>query len=435
MGEVYKARDTRLKRDVAIKVLADISAHDPARVARFQREAQLLAALNHPHIAAMYDIGHHEGIDFLVMQYLEGETLAGRLVRGPVPIADVLSYAADIADALDAAHQRMIVHRDLKPANIMLTRAGAVLLDFGLGSISEAASQPLTSSAPTRLTIEGTLLGTVGYMAPEQVEGREADTRSDLFAFGAILYEMIEGRRAFDGASAAIILGAIVRDDPPPLSPRAATPPTSLDALDRVVRRCLAKAPVDRWQSAGDLRAVLRWISDGRRTGFGEPPPSNTNRRAGIMVPVLTAMAAALATGVVMWRADKSLTPSLPSQVTSRFAVPLAPDSGLSNLDTPAIAIAPDARRIVYVGGTPARLYVRNTNDLTAKPVAGTEGASSPFFSPDGNWRSSPTAASTRCRLTVAIRSLSAAIAPPIPAAARGATLEQSRSRRFQGQG
>ena len=219
---------------------------------RFEREARTIASLNHPHICTLYDIGHQDGIDFLVMEYLEGETLAQRLLKGPLPLEQVLQYAIEIADALDKAHRKGVTHRDLKPGNIMLTKSGTKLLDFGLAKLKQEvapANVPL-SELPTAndpLTAQGTILGTLQYMAPEQLEGKEVDARTDIFAFGAVVYEMATGKRAFEGKSQASVIAAILEDDPPPMSSlQPMTPP----ALDRVVKKCLAKEPDERWQTA-----------------------------------------------------------------------------------------------------------------------------------------------------------------------------------------
>ena len=252
MGEVYRARDTRLDRIVAIKVLPTHLADRAELRERFEREARTIASLNHPHICTLYDIGHQDGTDFLVMEYLEGETLAQRLVKGPLPLEQVLQYAIEIADALDKAHRKGVTHRDLKPGNIMLTKSGTKLLDFGLAKLKQEAAPanvPL-SELPTAndpLTAQGTIVGTLQYMAPEQLEGKEVDARTDIFAFGAVVYEMATGKKAFEGKSQASVIAAILKSDPPPMSSlQPMTPP----ALDRVVKKCLAKEPDERWQSA-----------------------------------------------------------------------------------------------------------------------------------------------------------------------------------------
>src|SRR5512143_3441585 len=241
MGEVYKARDTRLDRTVAVKVLPEHLSSSTELRQRFEREARTISALSHPHICALYDVGNQEGVEYLVMEYLEGETLAERLARGRVPLEQTLSYGIEIADALDKAHRQGIIHRDLKPGNIMITKSGIKLLDFGLakavGAANPQASMTALPTAARELTQEGTILGTFQYMAPEQLEGREADSRSDIFSLGAVLYEMATGRKAFEGRSQASLIAAILTSEPPLLS---AVQPASPPALDRVVRGCLA---------------------------------------------------------------------------------------------------------------------------------------------------------------------------------------------------
>src|ERR1700740_240182 len=263
MGEVYRARDTRLERVVAVKILPDHLSDRAELRERFEREARTIASLNHPHICTLYDIGHQDGTDFLVMEYLEGETLAERLKKGPLPLGQVLQYAIEIADALDKAHRQGITHRDLKPGNIMLTKAGAKLLDFGLAKLRQGAgsTKPL-SELPTEkdaITAQGAILGTLQYMAPEQLEGKEADARADIFAFGVVMYEMATGKKAFEGKSQASVIAAILDRDPPPMSSlQPMTPP----ALDRVVKKCLAKEPEKRWQAASDVCDELKWIAE-----------------------------------------------------------------------------------------------------------------------------------------------------------------------------
>src|SRR5262245_12688604 len=254
MGEVYRASDTRLGRDVAVKILPAHVSESAGLQQRFEREARALAGLSHPNICALYDVGRQDGVDFLVMEFLQGESLAARLQRGPLAPDQALRIATEIASALDAAHRRGIVHRDLKPGNVMLTKNAAKLVDFGLAKASASLIQDASgdSAAPTRgqpLTAEGTILGTLDYMAPEQLEGREADSRSDLFSFGAILYQMLAGRAPFEGRSQAALIAAILSTEPRRISEIApSTPP----ALERALRRCLAKDPDERWQSARD---------------------------------------------------------------------------------------------------------------------------------------------------------------------------------------
>jgi eukaryotic-like serine/threonine-protein kinase len=262
MGEVYRAKDTRLDRIVAVKVLPATVATNPDRRARFEREARAVGALNHSGICSLYDIGREQSIDFLVMEYLEGESLAHRLARGPLPIDEVLRLGIEFGDALHQAHRQGVIHRDLKPANIMLvgsrSRPSAKLLDFGLAKMPGGGSRASSLEAATEtmdLTAEGTILGTFPYMSPGQLEGKDADQRSDLFAIGAVLYEMVTGRRAFQGASQASVIAAVMHKQPEPLSVRRGDAPP---ALERVIRRCLEKDPEDRWQSARDLALELK---------------------------------------------------------------------------------------------------------------------------------------------------------------------------------
>jgi serine/threonine protein kinase len=284
MGEVYRARDTRLDRTVAIKVLPPQFSTDPERRARFEREAMTIAGLSHPHICTRHDVGDHEGSTFLVMEHLTGQTLAQRLEKGPLPLEQALTVATEIADALAAAHRQGVIHRDLKPGNVMLTKAGANLLDFGLAKLKGHGEQPAAAhlaSAPTQstpLTGEGMIVGTLQYMAPEQLEGKPADAQTDLWALGAILYEMVTGKRAFEGASAASLIGAILERQPPPL---AALQPLTPLGVDRLVRQCLAKTPDDRPDTAHDLANELRWLALAlvRAMTLEEVKPSRVNVR------------------------------------------------------------------------------------------------------------------------------------------------------------
>jgi len=268
MGEVYRARDTRLGRDVAIKVLpAHLSASPEVR-ARFEHEARTISQLNHPHICTLYDVGHQDDVDYLVMELLEGETLAHRLEKGPLPLAEVLRLGTQIAEALDRAHHSGIVHRDLKPGNVMLTKGGAKLMDFGLaratGLVAVAGAETESPTVSRPLTAEGTVVGTFQYMAPEQLEGKEADARADIWALGCVLYEMATGKRAFEGKSQASLIAAVLEHEPAAITAlRPASPPV----LDHVVRGCLAKDPAERWQSARDVMQELAWI-----TQAGEAP-------------------------------------------------------------------------------------------------------------------------------------------------------------------
>jgi eukaryotic-like serine/threonine-protein kinase len=390
MGEVYRARDTRLDRTVAVKVLPASLAGDPGFRERFEREARTISSLEHPHICALYDVGRvrpegPEGgrveVDFLVMPYLDGETLAAHLARGALPLDQVLRHAAEIADALDRAHRAGIVHRDLKPGNIMLTKTGARLLDFGLakpgaGALIGGGATTLATS-PAHLTAQGTILGTVPYMAPEQLEGREADSRTDIFAFGAVLYEMATGRPAFAGATPASLIGAIMGSHPAPASSvRAGVSP----ALDFVIATCLAKDPDERFQSAHDLKHQLRWMAAGSQAS-GAAPAVTARRRpwsAALLVGALAIVAAGLAVPATRHLLE---TPSAPAPV--RFTV--TPPEGAVVFDTPVLS--PDGRQLAFTAldaTLTAQLWVRPLGSLDPVRVPGTEGAQYPFWSPDG---------------------------------------------------
>src|SRR6202140_5423868 len=324
MGEVYRALDTRLDRTVAVKILPSHLSTDPTLRQRFDQEAKAISSLNHPHICALYDVGHQDGTDFLVMEYLEGDTLAKLLEKGPLPLAQVLKYGFSIADALDKAHRQGIVHRDLKPGNIMITKSGAKLLDFGLAK----AALPLTSGATltaavtrtTPVTQQGTIVGTFQYMSPEQIEARELDARSDIFSFGAVLYEMLTGKRAFPGKSQLSVASAVLEKDPEPISSlQPLTPP----ALDRAIRVCLTKDPEDRWQTARDLLLELKWIAEGgSQTGGAALIVSESKKREWlpwIAVALLALAGTALAIGFVS-RAPKPSQPMTLSAETGADA-------------------------------------------------------------------------------------------------------------------
>src|SRR5579862_6556037 len=262
MGEVYRAVDTRLSRTVAIKVLPPHLAADPEARARFDREAQAISSLNHPRICALYDVGHQDPspalaqpVDYLVLEFVEGETLAARLARGALPIDQAVAVAIEICEGLERAHRQYLTHRDLKPANVMITASGVKLLDFGLAKQRAAA---VADGMTAAVTAHGTIVGTLNYMAPEQIEGRDADARSDIWAFGCLLYEMIGGTKAFDGTSGASVIAAILERQPPPLPPQRGVPARLWD----VIRTCLEKNPDDRWQSVRDLRRELTWMRD-----------------------------------------------------------------------------------------------------------------------------------------------------------------------------
>jgi serine/threonine protein kinase/Tol biopolymer transport system component len=381
MGRVYRARDARLGRDVAIKVLPDEVSADPERRARFEREAKAVSILNHPHICTLYDVGYEDGTFFLVLEHLEGETLAERLKKGPLPLKTALEVAIQIADALDAAHRRGIVHRDLKPGNVMVTREGVKLLDFGLakkkGHTSEIPEDSRRSTHPMPLTGAGSFLGTVQYMAPEQLEGKDVDARADHFAFGAVLYEMLTGRRAFEGGSQASLIAAILQSDPPPPSKLQSLSPPE---LDRLVATCLAKDPDERWQSARDVERELEWIA--RQSIQNVELKGMTPRRTALALAAVLLIGATLP-GVVFW----SFTGTSPPTVT-RFVVSLPESDRLVSEVGRPLALSPDGRTLVYAASHDGKiqLYRRSLAEFGPFLIAGTEGGRAPFFSPDGEW-------------------------------------------------
>jgi Tol biopolymer transport system component len=386
MGEVYKARDTRLGRDVAVKVLPSHLSESPDLKARFEREARAIAALSHPHICAIYDVGSQEGVEYLVMELLEGQTLAERLEKGALPAEQVLKFGVEIADALDRAHRAGIVHRDLKPGNIMLTRSGVKLLDFGLAKHRAAATQseirdlsslPTEASPSHPLTEQGTIMGTFQYMAPEQLEGHDADARSDIFAFGCVLFEMATGQKAFSGKSRLSLVSSILRDDPRPISSIAPmTPP----ALDRVVKTCLAKDPEDRFQTAHDVKLQLEWIAEaGSQAGAPAVVISRRKSRerlAWIGFGAALLLAAIFAVG--FWRR----APQLPRPIVASLPLP-------EKIIVGEFALSPDGGRLAFTAGKPGAtpgLWVRALGSATAQPVAGVEESYFPFWSPDGKF-------------------------------------------------
>ncbi len=384
MGEVYRARDTRLDRSVAVKVLPSEIVPTPELRARFEREARAASALNHPHICVIHDVGQQDGTEYLVMELLEGETLAQRLDRGPLPPSDVLRFGVEIADALDRAHRGGIVHRDLKPGNIMLTKSGAKLMDFGLArSTGLAASVSGMTQSPTvtrPLTAEGTIVGTFQYMAPEQLEGKDADARTDLFALGAVLYEMATGRKAFEGKSQASLISAIMSSQPPPIATFA---PLSPPSLDQVVRECLAKDPDERIQSAHDVKLQLQWIREaGSQAGV---PASIAAKRAGreraaFVAAAVAALVAAAAVTIPRLGTRPNLEPMRLS-ILSPPGLTLVPDPSMS-------ALSPDGQSFVFTAFDSAvtHLWLRPLGALTAHLLEGTENPAFPFWSPDGRF-------------------------------------------------
>jgi eukaryotic-like serine/threonine-protein kinase len=380
MGEVYRAHDARLGRDVAIKVLPAAVANDRDRLKRFEREARLLAKINHPSIGAIYGLVEANGVRALVLELIEGDTLSAVLARGPLKLERAVSLAAQIADALDHAHRRGITHRDLKPSNIMLTRDGVKLLDFGVGKWTPATAE-ITGTRPSTLTGEGAIVGTLHYMSPEQLEGRATDARSDVFSFGAVLFEMLSGRKAFDGASQASIIAAVLEAPTPRLTRVTGALATR---VDRVLNKCLAKDPDDRWQSAHDLADELRWLMAEAVPGGEAPRISGpaTSRRG---VTGAIAVAAALLILVVMgwtstWRSSAVVTPAS----TLRFSV----QTQAGDLQDGSFDISDDGEQLVYYDETAAGrvLHVRRLDRFDTFALRGSDNAFSPVFSPDGQW-------------------------------------------------
>jgi len=380
MGEVYRARDTRLDRTVAVKILPSHLSDNHEAKQRFDREARAISLLNHPNICTLYDVGHQHGIDYLVMEFLEGQTLADRLMQGPLPLEQTIRYGAQIADALAKAHKLGITHRDLKPANIMLTKSGAKLMDFGLAKESGPAALSVALTEMTadqaKLTQEGTIIGTLQYMAPEQLEGKEADPRTDIFALGEVIYEMATGQPAFSGKSRASLIAAILTTEPPPIAQlQPMTPP----ALDRVVKKCLAKDPDERWQSASDLAGELSWIAEaGSQTAQAKHGPTGRQRweRGGWLLAA-TFFLLVIAGGAAWWRADnRRLAP-----MYFHASVPFAAND---------VALSPDGHWLAMAAYSAqvsnSLLWTHEVGSRRSNSIEGTEGASYPFWSPDSRF-------------------------------------------------
>ena len=385
MGEIYKANDPRLNRTVAIKVLPSNIAGNPELKERFEREAKAISSLNHAHICTLYDIGNENGIDYLVMEFLEGETLSERLSRGPIPYEEMLQLSIQIASGLDAAHHQGLIHRDLKPSNIMITGEGAKLLDFGLAKLQLSQSDPNISAITqtTPLTGANTVLGTMQYMAPEQLEGKGADVRSDIFAFGAIMYEMSTGKRAFQGSSNATLIASIISQEPISIS---AVIPATPPLFERLVKKCLSKEPRKRWQSVSDLSDELRWISQGG-SQIGLPAQVAAKRRFRFDLARAIGAVAILSTALFAYLFYVQKTKPVPVIMST-----ILPDTGseLATYASGSVILSPTADRIAFTAvdtlDNQVKLWVRSLNSIAAVPLRGTENVYFPFWSPDGEY-------------------------------------------------
>jgi eukaryotic-like serine/threonine-protein kinase len=392
MGEVYRALDTRLDRTVAVKILPEQHSQNPEARQRFEREARAISSLNHRNICILHDVGHQDGIEYLVMEYLEGETLADRLAKGSLPLPQVLKYGVDICEGLDRAHKSGVVHRDLKPGNIMLTKSGAKLMDFGLAKSAPAMAAVSSSSltmeltsplASQPLTERGLVVGTFQYMSPEQVEGKEADACTDIFALGSVLYEMATGKRAFEGKSNLSVASAILEKEPEPIT---TIQPMAPPALDHVIRGCLAKNPDDRWQSAGDIARELRWISSSgsSESGVSAVSPRRTRRNWDRIGWIGLAVILLAITGWLVLR------PLPAGRVVQSFLTPPPGASFEFNGDySGPPVISHDGRQIAFsarVGKEPTSLYFQALDSMAPTKLDGTENATFPFWSPDGKF-------------------------------------------------
>jgi eukaryotic-like serine/threonine-protein kinase len=390
MGAVYKARDTRLDRLVAIKVLSSDLAASPEARERFEREARTISQLSHPHICALFDVGRHEDVEFLVMELLEGETLAARLAKGALPMAQTLRFGIEIADALHAAHRQGIVHRDLKPANVMLTKSGVKLLDFGLAKsaapvFAGPSGEAETAADVAQISQAGTIAGTLQYMSPEQLEGRSADARSDIFALGAVLYEMVSAKKAFAASSPIGVASAILHHHPPSLMAEQPATPT---VLDRIVRGCLTKDPDERWQTAHDVKLQLSAVQED--SGIAPARESISPARSRSWLPWAIAAAsmvvAAGAASAALWM--RAAPAPAPVNRVVRFSIPPPEGAAFSDtVETICIALSPDGSQLAFVAENEKgdrRVWMRSLAAVEARPVPGTEGARTVIWSPDG---------------------------------------------------
>ncbi len=391
MGEVYRARDTRLDRTVAVKVLPTHLASDPALRQRFEREARAISSLNHPNICTLHDVGRQNGVDYLVMEFLEGETLEKRLEKGALPVKQVLEYGMQIAEALDRAHRQGIVHRDLKPGNVMLTRSGAKLMDFGLAKppalpagLLSGTDSPTSPSASKPLTQEGTIVGTYQYMAPEQIQGQEADARTDIFALGVLLYEMATGQRPFTGKTALSVMSGILEREPEPLS---RLQPMAPSHLEHVVLRALEKDPDERWQSAADVRAELKWVMDqGSQASrsIAAMPGRAMRAKLGWMLAALATLVAVVFASLYFQSAKQTMPvirSFLPPPDKSTYVLSTGDDAGPPAISSDGSKLAFTARG---ANGIPM-IWVRQLDQLAPRALPGTERGWFPFWSPDGS--------------------------------------------------
>jgi serine/threonine protein kinase/Tol biopolymer transport system component len=391
MGEVYRACDTRLDRFVAIKILHSHLSCSLELKTRFEREARTLSSLSHPHICSLYDVGRDGDVEFLVMELLEGETLSERLQRGPLPLSAVLKLGIEIADALAKAHRLGVIHRDLKPPNIMLTASGSKLMDFGLAKPSIAASGTGPSlaelatatiqSPSTPLSSAGTLIGTIQYMAPEQIEGKEADARSDIFALGSVLYEAVTGHRAFEGKTHLAVASAILQKDPRPIT--TDNPDIGLPPLDYTIRTCMAKEPDERFQTAQDVKLQLGWLSH----SASSQPPAHKRRHAAVWIAMAAVILAFLITGSFLVRELKNRPAGSGNGIT-RFSISLPARQELAVNNSQAIVLSPDGRYLAYVAAENgvSHLYTRPLDQFDGVVIPDSEGTTFPFFSPNGDW-------------------------------------------------
>jgi Tol biopolymer transport system component len=390
MGEVYRAKDTRLDRSVAVKILPSHLSGNPEAEQRFDREARAISSLNHPNICTLHDVGHQEGTDFLVMEFLEGETLASRLTKGPLPVEQVLKIGIEICEGLERAHKSGVVHRDLKPGNVMLTKTGAKLMDFGLAKAQTASTSSshlsMTisgASAGQPLTAQGVLIGTFQYMSPEQAEGKEADARSDIFSLGTVLYEMLTGKRAFPGSSVAAVVGAIMATEPAPLSvAQPMTPP----ALAQVVKTCLAKDPEERFQTVHDLKLQLRWMADVSASQLAAPAPLRARRalqKRTLMVAAALGWLLAAA-GLLVFLNSRNQLEDAHRPLTASWPPPK--DADFAGVANGAPALSPDGSKLAFLtgGNNDTKLWVRDLATGAVQRIEEAEHPLFPFWSPDG---------------------------------------------------